>query len=82
MWERLESSRTRTGFLIAGSFHSPFRHVFVCLCGAMAKLDMQVCGDVCGEEFGGDCMRGCFVFGCVDVDCVGGDGGRGLFEFL
>ena len=50
----------------------------------MAKLDtgMRVCGDVCGEECGGDCMRGCFVFGCVDVDCVGGDGGRGRFEFL
>ena len=79
-WERLQSPRTRTGFLIAGSF--PFRRVFVCLCGAMAKLDMRVCGDVCGEECGGDCMPGCLVFDCVDVDCVGGDGGRGRFEFL
>ena len=82
MWERLESPRTRKGFLIAGSFHSPFRRVCFCLFGAIAKLDMRVSGDVCGEECGGDCMRGCFVFGCVDVDCVGGDGGRGRFEFL
>ncbi len=37
-----------------------------------------MCGDVCG----GDCMRGCFLFGCVDVECVGGDGGCGRFEFL
>ncbi len=47
MLERLKSPRTRTGFLIAGSFHSPFRRVFMCLCGALAKLDMRVCGDVC-----------------------------------
>ncbi len=82
MWERLESPRTRTGFLIAGRFHSHFRCDFVCLCGAMAKLDMRVSGDVCGEECVGGCMPGSFVFGCVDVDCVGDDGGRWRFEFL
>ncbi len=44
----------------------------------MAKLPVGVSVDVCGGEF----MHGCFVFGCVDVDAVGGDGGRGRFEFL
>ncbi len=55
---------------------------FVCLCGAMAKLDIRACGDVCGEEYGGDCIRVCFVFGCVDVYCVGGDCGHGHCELL
>ncbi len=80
MLERLESPRTRIGFLIAGSVHFPFRRVFVCLYGAMAKLPVGVCVDVCGCE----CMSGCFVFGSADVDCVGGGGGggRGPFDFL
>ncbi len=68
--------------VIAGSFHpptsTPFRRVFLCLVGLMAKLAMRVCGDVCE----GECIHGCFVFGCVDVDCVGGEGGGGHFEFL
>ncbi len=71
MLGRLVSLRTRIGFLISGRFHSPF----VCLRGAMAKLAVGVCVDVCG----GECMHGCFVFGCVDVDSVGGDD---AFEFL
>ncbi len=78
MWERLQSPRTRIGCLIAGSFHSPFRFVFLCLFGAKPKLAMRVCTYVCGC----DCMCGCFVYGCVDVDCVGGDCWRGRFEFL
>ncbi len=52
----------------------------MCLFCAMAKLHIRVCGDVSGEECGGDCMCDCFVFGCVDEDCVGGDCGRERFE--
>ncbi len=31
MWERLESPRTKIGFLIFGTFHSLFKHS-LCIC--------------------------------------------------